>query len=538
MTNQSNYTENINDSKKSFPKISVDHYLSHEILEVLSQTPLQLSDNFFSGLFEKKYSEDAQKVLHSLLMRKFYYDLSDQIQKAQKNNKKNLSIFLPNEWQEEIKKFGFNIPFFKKYKYYCKYQFINLIKGLWTIIFLLSRSFFKKNKFTNQTNSNKSEVIFFPYLSKEDVPKNENFLGSHDFVSWYITNVLKQDLKSTKIVAHIHQEKFRSISKNIYCTPYLFEGINNIGKKINFLIKSVSITIAVVFKSLLGYYWAGILYEQAILLAYVKCLNKEQLPSKYIFHHDIADIKPLWTYYVETCKSIFYVIFLSANNTPLHILGEKKPPENPVLKIMQWKNYYTLDQYQSNWIKKLTKKSLNTIETGPIAFSKSNSDFEKVPNKKYVLVLPIMPINTQTDKNARGVITNDYNILWSEKFLSDIYKITSKNKFLTAIKQKRFKGKQYYYKPYLDYIDTLSKKTDVQILDPGIGLEMIYDMVDGAICFPFTSAAFFSNKYKTPTIFYDVSNQLNASEEYTHGVKCLRDFNSLEKWVQGLSKNF
>ena len=273
------------------------------------------------------------------------------------------------------------------------------------------------------------------------------------------------------------------------------------------------------------------------MLAYVKCLNKEQLPSKYIFHHDIADIKPLWTYYAETCKSTFYVIFLSANNTPLHILGEKKPPENPALKILQWKNYYTLDKYQSNWIKKLTKKNLNTIETGPIAFSKTNLDFEKVPNKKYVLVLPIMPINTQA-KNARGVITNDYNVLWSEKFLSDIYKITSKNKFITAIKQKRFKGKKYYYKPYLDYIDALSKKTDIQMLDPGIGLEMIYDKVDGAICFPFTSAAFFSNKYKTPTIFYDVSNQLNASEEYTHGVKCLRDFNSLEKWIQDLSKKF
>ena len=54
MTNQSKYTKNINESKKNFPKTSVNHYLSHEILEVLSQTPLQLSDNFFSGLFEKK----------------------------------------------------------------------------------------------------------------------------------------------------------------------------------------------------------------------------------------------------------------------------------------------------------------------------------------------------------------------------------------------------------------------------------------------------------------------------------------------------
>ena len=76
MTNQSNYTENINDSKKSFPKISVDHYLSHEILDVFSQTPLQLSNNFFSGLFEKKYSEDAQKVLHSLFNMNPMYGIS------------------------------------------------------------------------------------------------------------------------------------------------------------------------------------------------------------------------------------------------------------------------------------------------------------------------------------------------------------------------------------------------------------------------------------------------------------------------------
>ena len=38
MTNQSKYTKNINESKKNFPKTSVNHYLSHEILEVLTQS--------------------------------------------------------------------------------------------------------------------------------------------------------------------------------------------------------------------------------------------------------------------------------------------------------------------------------------------------------------------------------------------------------------------------------------------------------------------------------------------------------------------
>ena len=114
------------------------------------------------------------------------------------------------------------------------------------------------------------------------------------------------------------------------------------------------------------------------------------------------------------------------------------------------------------------------------------------------------------------------------KFFEDIILLSEKYNFNILIKNK-FKHKKYV-KKNIFYMNKVSSKKNIQLIEPEVSPHRIIQHSDAVISLPLTSTFTIGKYYSKPSIYYDPINLLKKQGD-KHLIKSFPD---LEQWFKNL----
>jgi polysaccharide biosynthesis PFTS motif protein len=81
----------------------------------------------------------------------------------------------------------------------------------------------------------------------------------------------------------------------------------------------------------------------------------------------------------------------------------------------------------------------------------------------------------------------------------------------------------------------LSKKNNVTLLDPSIGVQNVIENTIATISIPYTSTGIVAALKEKPSVYFDPLNLLEYDTDVSHGLPLLQSKQALEEWVKSIA---
>ena len=512
---------------KGYKKIKKEQNLKliSIINDDLTKTNLKIThgNSFFFGknqfLSEISIRQSLLKEVGSLRLNKlilFSYSLGI-----------SLCYPLTNEWINVLEKNKIKVNRFVckfLWKLFLLYKIILAIKLLFDI---LKYNFFSKNK-------NKNKFYYFFNLSNKNIPniglEYENF-GIFDIIN------RNEDDKIIYFKHNINKKEFENGKLNINYQKFFFKPNNNIIKNVKIFFWFLICFFISVYGFLFSWKYPYFFYD-SLLSMITREYNSSLLPTKSFFNQSSYIYRPYWTYFLDNKKNQTIFYFYSTNILELHPKNQFVP-DFIGWSIITWNNFYFWDNIQKKYIEKFTK-NFNFKITGPINFYPSiKSENIYIPSNN-LTIFDVRPSRMR----LYSYLGKPYEFYTSKnmiKFVRDIYVITSKLNINLVIKQKRKIADSFKLEDpqYISFIKNLSKYNKVYIIEDleGDSLKQIFEKTKLCISIPFTSTAILSRQYKSKSIYYDPTGEIEINDINSHNITTIQDKDILLQYIKKLFKS-
>lgn len=494
--------------------------LLSKIGEDISKTILTIPSNKFSHFYFKSAINEAeikirQKLLVTLVNKKLNQEILISIAKN-----KNLIYPLPIQVLKIIKNYGIKVSFPLCYFYF--YLFI-IKTYLLTILnqFKVIRSLvLKEMKF------DKKKYVQFVDLDYKSLPKNSTDKDSYNIINWYIKNKIKDSHLRT--IKHNVNENKNLIIDGVeiinYSSFFPEMGRNN---KINYLLWILLSFFRNLYELLIFRWWHILIYDETSILMRLFYSRKEFLAEEYLFSNSYYLNRPLWTYEAKRYGSKITLFFYSTNcvnfeneiGKSINVIGYNS---------INWPNYLVWDNYQYDFVRKVTLGESNIDIVGPI-WLQSYFSISEIKRLKTIAIFDVTPVR-DIIFSSLGSPIDYYRSTNNIKFLNDIAEIGTKYGFKILFKQKRQIGIHSELK-YRNFIIKFLKRDNVELINSDVSAIELIKVSDMSLSMPFTSTSVIAKEYGYKTAFYDSTGTLRKNDKAAHGIKVISDISELENWV-------
>lgn len=498
-----------------------------EMVRQISLTDVGVPISAGAGMVAKEFRGHLEILIRQKLIGDLLYsDLLPQYMHYLHRPSDRFAIALPPAWQKKMAGDGVLINSFLSWAKWTYLQGRYFIKGMRRTVQLLRDC----QKALYAPKENYAVLMNLPLSavpSKLGIDRER-----HKLVSWYSTNKLRNKDEGA-IWAQVPGVANQPRGTDLWIVRHPFPRLENLRQLLAFAARSAQLIITAFAMALLGRWWAPIVLEDAVMLAYCQVLGGNNLARTYIFNNSDWTRRPLWTHFAEKCGSRIIMASYSTNMEPFTWRDGTSTPVAPGYQIMTWPNYAVWDEGQADFIRSVTKpQNVNIFVTGPIPLSDNDNDLPEIPENS-VAVFDVSVFRS-TNLAGLGLVTPYYDVNTVRKFLFETWEaITAADKTM-VLKRKRDIG-NFAHHDYINAINDLSKKSNVLVIDPSIHAERLIAKAQGVISIPYTSTYVGARLMGIPSIYYDPTRQLQCSGDELHEVKMVQNKSELRDWLVNLS---
>jgi polysaccharide biosynthesis PFTS motif protein len=523
----------INKEKSKLRNISKGYKILKDTnqLDFLDTLKFQLTDTFLSSKINasKFIRIDSKTVSLEISVRQFILqrfigiNFNKEILLCVADKNKKFSYPLPSEWQNCIADNGIKVN-----KFACGFLWnIEMIK-LWVYAcYEVVRQFINSLKLLIDKETKKNETfVYFDSLAESNIPFKS---GKYEYgiLSWYLKwfdsngiDYLAHTVTSRKNFVLNDKIKVKSVTSSIlppltYTSFALF-----IGYSFSRLITSIFLLIS-------GKWWNVLLLRDSFFSKIIDLNKGKGIAVQYLFHNSNWIYRPLWTYTAEKYNSEIYFYFYSTNIERFKTASNNNKIVNS-WNIVTWPNYLVWDEYQVDFVSKISKFPINTKIVGPIYFVFSEKNNINITQKS-IAIFDVQPVRS-TYYESLGLDQDYYVPEVANVFLSDVFESVSSLNFPIAFKRKRNIGKLAHYK-YVNELNRISKEYNFLNINPSIPAELIIANAKAVISMPFTSTALVGKQLGKPSVFYDPSGLVLKDDPAAHGILVINNKADLMDWL-------
>lgn len=487
-------------------------------------------ENYISKNFYKKYNKNLFITIKQFFCSHLY------------NKNFNIKYFLS---LSEKKKIIYPVPkliskLFKvgdiKFNYlFSSFLFFFLcLKNIFKSVLKVFLILFEKN--LNAIPGKKSiffvdlKIYFFPFNKKKDL----------SCIGWFLKNEINKN--NTKYIFHTERRYYdRKIysNKKFIFKKSLIPSIHKFNSKLNFLCFSMYEILFSLFNLLRGKWIDSLLIDQIVDIIKLKNINYNSLPTKYFFSSSFGLVRPMWTYYLNKAKFIYFNYAASMPG----FFYNKEYDYDFYNRLMFWDEELHWSKKYIDYLSSIRKNIKNVRQVGYIYGQDTNekNNLKLNSKKKKVAVFDITPpqeilsitnnitnLNYHTSDNIIKFLNDiyncakafDYQILWKQRWDTNIYKYHI--------------NKKIHDSKYIDFSSNFSAYKDVFKFNSYTSPVEIIKKSDLIISLPFTSTALIANYFKKKTVYYDPSSILSRSDRGAQGIRLILGVNELKKYFKNL----
>ncbi|MDC1434515.1 polysaccharide biosynthesis PFTS motif protein, partial [Flavobacteriaceae bacterium] len=245
-------------------------------------------------------------------------------------------------------------------------------------------------------------------------------------------------------------------------------------------------------------------------------------------------LRPLWTYSAQERGVGIYFYFYSTNIYSFDVKG-KTFLQDHQWQIVSWPNYLVWNETQKRFLEKTTliKKDIEIV--GIIPFNSNNKSLIQENSSNTIIVFDVQPMRTSVYQSL-GIGYEYYTSKNGSDFLMHIDQIAKELKLKVIFKRKR--NTLNVDKKYLETVKKLFLTARWVEIDPDVDAHLVCEKFKAiaSISAPFTSTAMISDSFGIPTIYYDVTEELNEKSSASNKFKMLNNRQDLKDWLT-LMKN-
>lgn len=497
------------------------------IKDDLTNTPIKNINQHSSRIFFGAGIKNAENVLRQFLILRFA-DLAFNrtILIAIGKGSKKLTIPVPYEWRLILEKYGFQTDTFWNKVVWLRQVVFFYAYGIFIGFQSLLIAFGKRKDFRNTANPN--PTVYFNALTSNNLPQKQKDEKSYDIISWYSRweNRLKEP------GAYCHSAK--NVSKTdlnglpvIYVSSAL-TSLKGFSQIFQYFLGLLWMPILALIDLIRGRFWHALLLSESFRSFHFRLLNPEQVSADYLFHNSGYLFRPVWTYDAEEAGSRVLFYFYSSNIERFkESHGYGIQPYS--WQIITWSNYLVWDEYQADFIRRMTGKEKNIEIVGPIDFHDSNVEFQQLPEHS-VLVFDVQP-HRDAQYQMHVVVPEYFVPPVVNKFLEDIFIVSNKYQLHMVLKRKRHIGNLLNRK-YRTLVEKLAQSENFVSVNPDVAALRLIRQAEVVISMPFTATALIAKAEGKLSVFYDPSGLVQKDDRAAHGIEVLCGIEELEQWFE------
>jgi polysaccharide biosynthesis PFTS motif protein len=494
------------------------------VKQAITEHSLNLPLSSFSALIMGKGIVAGELVIRqNLLIRLGGNSLNSALLLAVGKKDEYITLPIPKEWREILKKHGFKISNYRSAILWNGYVISVMLLGIARIVKISLSVFESKNK----TNVFPSQYAYFDGLNRDNLPYEINDRKSHDIISWYlqwterrsdikvvchgVIDVLPLIINDTKIISQ--STILPDLTKRRILFKYAIWGV-------------IAIFISTL-DFLRGRWWHAIILIEAAIAKQAQLLSKDSVASQYLFNNSNWIYRPLWTYEVEAKGSDISFYFYSTNCEAFKNV-DGYPQIGYGWRAMNWPRYMVWDEYQADFVRRAVGVKSNINIVGPIWFQSSKVELPIV-TKAAVAVFDVTP-HRASIYCSLGLENEFYTPNVAIPFIEHVNIVTKKLDLLMLWKIKRNIGSRVHPK-YQRYKELIAALEHVTMVEPDISPMSVIESSIVVISMPFTSTAIIAREMGKPSIYYDPTGLLEREDRASHGIPILSGCDELEAWL-------
>lgn len=484
------------------------------------------ADIFSSLIFGSAVGSEELVVRQYLLLRICGLGFSAALLRAFASPQKKFIYPIPFQWRVTLEEYGLRPIHWQCEIIWKLYIFLAWGYGIfqiWIVFFEALKSWFTYP-------FSKEKYIYFVSLDRNNLPKSGSNIINHDIISWYI-----QWSGRNQQISSVRHDVIESRPINLAGITVCKQAkplppLPKLRLFIKYLFWGLVVCITSMHSLLRGRWWDPLLLNQAALRAQVEFLPNDLLAREYFFHNSAWIYRPLWTYELEAKDSRATLYFYSTNCE-----GFKSPKGYPTptygYKSMNWPNYLVWDQYQYDFIRRVTNTKSNIIEVGPIWFS-SNGKKVELKGRKYIGLFDVTPVRF-SQYCLLGDQAEFYTSSIANAFVMDVIAKAKVNGVQVLWKRKRDIGRMAH-PCYRFNQSNVEKNQSVICIEPDISAFDMIKVCSAVISMPFTSTALIARSIGIPSVYYDPLGKIQRDDRGAHGINILIGSDELGSWMDGI----
>ena len=369
------------------------------------------------------------------------------------------------------------------------------------------------------------KYVYFDKLTENNLPVQKCGYDSFDIITWFI----KWKKTNIDIIGHNVKSSLKSythLDKKIVKLDDPFP-LQKLRKK-RFFLKTIIFFLKTFFYTLVGKWYSGFMTKEVLDQLILECLEKKDLAEHYLFYNSLTFYRPLWTYVAAKKGADIISYFYSGGKT---IYTPKFTSYSEYISLMNWPVILVWDTYFKDVLEQDINKTTKIEVVGSIDFSFKDIDIPS-SNKQILSLFDSPPIDLNqhlgfTTSNELALYKEEYHI----KFLSDLIEMGEKHNLDIYIKPKR-SNQKYLPKNYLDYLEEISKKPNVVILNGDLSAKKLIKLSTYNVSFPFTSTAIIGKELNKKSLYYSPTTLVSLSDKGCSGVDFVNTKTGLIEWFK------
>lgn len=497
-------------------------YKKLDKLEFITELKNELANNPLGvNKLQRIFNINIEICYHQFLIYRLINQDFDKAIYTSLGNNNTLYYPLPLQWRKQLEKKGFTTPFIANqliwYSFVFKWYFIGVLTGLIEIF-----NFFSKARTNKKSNS-----VYFENLYPDNLIISDDS-SSKTILEWFSKDELSNSIDTMYHNVKDHED-FYILDKKVEYKRNGVPSINSLFKLFKFIIWYVSYSVSALFTS-----QSMLLFRENIYAKITGMSLKKELHEIYLFHNSGHIFRPLWTYEAEKKGSSIIFYFYSTNIKSFKIKN-KKFFQDYQWQVTNWPVYWVWNYDQEIFLKQNVISKKEIFIKGIIPFLSTKRDMRlqipKKNNKASLLVFDVQPFRSSIypyKASSVDYYSQDNAIL----FLNSVNNFAKKNNLNVFIKRKRYNPN--VSKKYIRKINELTRKDnwyDLNTsLDPVAAVNLINPKI--SISMPFTSTAYITKQENIPTLFYDVTGQLDNSFYELNEIELISSEKKLFEWYK------
>lgn len=501
------------------------------IKDEITNTSLNEVKNGSSRIFFGAGIKNSENILKQFLILRFA-DLAFNrtILIAIGKGSKKLNIPVPYEWRLVLEKYGFQADTFWNKVIWLTQVALFYAYGIFLGLQSLLIVFTKRKDIRNAGNPN--PTVYFNALGLNNLPQKQKDEKGYDIVSWYS----RWENRQKDLGAYCHSVKNTS-KTDLNGVPVIYVSLalttlKGFSQILQYFLGLLWMPYLALIDLIKGRYWHALLLSESFQSFYFRLLDSEQISVDYLFHNTGYLFRPIWTYDAEERGARILFYFYSSNIERFKEAGGYGIQPNS-WQLITWSNYLVWDEYQADFIRRMTGDHRNIEIVGPIDFQDNCVEFQDLP-KHSVLVFDVQP---QRDAQYQMYMSVPEFFVPEivNKFISDIKEMVDLHNYTMVLKRKRDVGNLLNSK-YKKYIDRLSLSSNFLELDSNISASRLIYRSEIVISLPFTATAIIAKKEGKVSIYYDPSGIVQKDDRAAHGIEIVSGFAELNQWFMKINK--